>query len=166
MRSKITNYELGITLNCVSVEMRFVRSTKQTALRAETQTRLCESERRKTSNCLSRRRVFDVQRTSTRSGSARYVQPWLCRLSESRAELVRAMPSVGTAVRSFFCILFLCQDKKSMWVWAKPNTKYSINRTVGAAPTPQYPTPKTSMKQLNVYTIKQKNNYLCILISF
>ena len=40
------------------------------ALRAETQTRLCESERRKTSNCLSRRRVFDVQRTSTFSGSA------------------------------------------------------------------------------------------------
>ena len=47
----------------------------ETALRAETQTRLCESERRKTSNCLSRRRVFDVQRTSTPSGSARYVQP-------------------------------------------------------------------------------------------
>ena len=21
---------------------------------------------------------------------------------------------------TFFCILFLCQDKKSMWVWAKP----------------------------------------------
>ena len=47
----------------------------ETALRAETQTRLCECERRKTSNCLSRRRVFDVQRTSTPSGSARYVQP-------------------------------------------------------------------------------------------
>ena len=62
-------------LKRVSVDLWFVRSTKQTALRAETQTRLCESERRKTSNCLSRRRVFDVQRTSTPSGSAWCVEP-------------------------------------------------------------------------------------------
>ena len=53
----------------------FVLRTKQIGLRAETQTRLCECERRKTSNCLSRRRVFDVQRTSTRSGSAWCVEP-------------------------------------------------------------------------------------------
>ena len=53
----------------------FVLRTKQIGLRAETGTRLCESERRKTSNCLSRRRVFDVQRTSTFSGSARCVEP-------------------------------------------------------------------------------------------
>ena len=50
-------------------------SHKQIGLRAETGTRLCECERRKTSNCLSRRRVFDVQRTSTRSGSAWCVEP-------------------------------------------------------------------------------------------
>ena len=56
----------------------------------------------------------------------------ILRLSESRAELVRAMPSVGTAVRTFFCILFLCQDKKSMWVWATPKTKHSITHNVGA----------------------------------
>ena len=80
------NYELRITTDSAE-QITFNRLTvealncglcgaqKQTALRAETQTRLCESERRKTANCLSRRRVFAVQRTSTPSGSARCVQP-------------------------------------------------------------------------------------------
>ena len=63
------------TTRIASTFSHFVQSTKQIGLRAETGTRLCESERRKTSNCLSRRRVFDVQRTSTRSGSAWCVEP-------------------------------------------------------------------------------------------
>ena len=62
-------------LSVVSFNCGLCGAQMETALRAETQTRLCESERRKTSNCLSRRRVFDVQRTSTFSGSAWCVEP-------------------------------------------------------------------------------------------
>ena len=79
----------------------FVRSTKQIGLCGETGYPLCEMS------------VKNVELSEPKAS-------FRCLVNKHIAG------RLGTSALIFFCILFLCQDKKSMWVWAKPKTKHLI----------------------------------------
>ena len=73
----------------------FVRVTKQIGLCGETGYPLCEMS------------VKNVELSEPKASFRRLVNKHLA-------------GRLGTSALTFFCILFLCQDKKSMWVWATP----------------------------------------------
>ena len=79
----------------------FVRSTKQIGLCGETGYPLCEMS------------VKNVELSEPKASFRRLVNKHLA-------------GRLGTSALIFFCFVFLYQDKKMKWVWAKPNTKHFI----------------------------------------
>ena len=75
----------------------FVQSTKQIGLCGETGYPLCEMS------------VKNVELSEPKASFRRLVNKHLA-------------GRLGTSALIFFCFVFLYQDKKMKWVWAKPNT--------------------------------------------